>query len=538
MPDFGRIRQTFPSRQYPHGSARHAGLVDAPGLERGRTYRFVLGRDPSPQPIEAGGAAQPGDPFATLVLFAGGALPSSLRALQKDLNGLDGNPLPVERSFVVADGGQIPWTPDNDSLRRNFRLVVTRHRAAGQQPDVLISASTNFDSDTAFLQVIGWDESEGAYQFYDRRDGSWIWAGSSWDALAPGSRGHGPFDSHVNGALNMKELKRPWVHWHSPAARILDSVLAPDDPLRGEPLWVNRSQADEFERAVARPGVQRWTSARMTRCARGGTLTRLPEFMRQVLETSTVNLASSPTSFPALAAASKIQLPLTFFFNSDALIDVLDLDPAVTVPEVDAAVYRETLGQFAVGITDGQFRFDGDTHFVFVVPEPAYEDVHVLQRLLDGGVLSRKLAACLLMVDFCNPVFSPVRSALMRHVPAEASLAAPRAFDDVFIGAVRATDEAGTGGPAEAELLANWDLPDQVWQSAFEDRIRNFLGTVVGGLQAPATFARVFALAESRRREFRKRPLAEFRLTTPITNIPEDAPLLEFAEDGTVREKR
>jgi hypothetical protein len=47
----------------------------------------------------------------------------------------------------------------------------------------------------------------------------------------------------------------------------------------------------------------------------------------------------------------------------------------------------------------------------------------------------------------------------------------------------------------------------------------------------------VFQLAESRRREFRKRPLAEFRLTTPITNIAEDAELLEFAADGTVRPK-
>jgi hypothetical protein len=50
-------------------------------------------------------------------------------------------------------------------------------------------------------------------------------------------------------------------------------------------------------------------------------------------------------------------------------------------------------------------------------------------------------------------------------------------------------------------------------------------------------FAPVFLLAESRRREFRRRPLAEFRLTTPITNIPEDASLLEFSLDATVHEK-
>ena len=31
--------------------------------------------------------------------------------------------------------------------------------------------------------------------------------------------------------------------------------------------------------------------------------------------------------------------------------------------------------------------------------------------------------------------------------------------------------------------------------------------------------------------------LAEFRLTTPVTSIPEDAPLLEFGEDGSIRQK-
>jgi hypothetical protein len=528
------MQQSFPSRQYSHGRARSAGLVARPPLAAG-VYRFVLGRDAAPVLLHAGAADLPRDPFATLVLFGGGPLPASLRSLQAALDALAGQPLPVERSFVVADGGQVAWTPENDTLQRNFRLVITRQGATAQEPDLLISTSTDLDSESAFLQVIGWDDTAGAYQFYDRRQASWIWAGSSWDALAPGSRGHGPFDSHVNGALNMKELKRPWVHWHSQAAMILDSVLAPDDPLRAERLWIGRQQADEFERAVARPGIQRWTSARITRSIRDGKLTRLPEFMRQVLETSTVNLASSPTSSPALAAAPRVMLPLTFFINSDALFNVLELDPGVGVPAVGAAAYREALQQFQVGITDGQFRFEGDTHFLFVVPEPAYEDVYLLEQLLAQRVLSRRLAACLLMVDFCNPVFSPRRSALMRHVPADAALEAAETFDEVFIGAVRASQDAGTGGAAEAELLANWDTPD--WPAAFEARIRAFMAAAGTRLDEPGGFARIFALAESRRREFRTRPLAEFRLTTPVTNIPEDAAPLEFTEDGLVREK-
>ena len=51
------------------------------------------------------------------------------------------------------------------------------------------------------------------------------------------------------------------------------------------------------------------------------------------------------------------------------------------------------------------------------------------------------------------------------------------------------------------------------------------------------TFSKIFELAESRRREFRRRPLAEFRLTTPVTNIPDAAPLLEMDAAGIVRPK-
>ena len=63
------------------------------------------------------------------------------------------------------------------------------------------------------------------------------------------------------------------------------------------------------------------------------------------------------------------------------------------------------------------------------------------------------------------------------------------------------------------------------------------MNAVTATIDEPDRFARIFELAESRRREFRTRPLAEFRLTTPVTSIPEGAPLLEFSEDGSIREK-
>ena len=193
---------------------------------------------------------------------ASGPPPLSLRAV---LAALDATPMTEQRSFVVADGGQVAWSAETADLQRNFRLAIVRQAPGDQQADILISASTDIDSATNFLQVIGWDATAGAFQFYERRFGRWVWAGSAWDALEPGSRGRGPFDSHINGALNMKELKFPWLHWHSPSAAIADAVLAPDDPLRSEPLWTERRLADEFERTVVRPGIARWTDRRFAR---------------------------------------------------------------------------------------------------------------------------------------------------------------------------------------------------------------------------------------------------------------------------------
>lgn len=542
MSEQGRAQHDFPSRQYSYGRGSGAAFADPEAvLDSGGVFRFICGRDRKPAavaPEEGRGLLR--DPFAQLILFSGAAHPLSLRGVLRQLDSLNGDvtkAFPEQRSFVVADGGQIPWTPETNDLHREFRIVITRKRVGSPEADVLISASTNFDSETAFLQVIAWDPGQQAFQFYERRRKAWVWAGNSWDALEPDARGKGPFDSHVNGALNMKELKQPWVNWHSQSASIRDTALAPDDPLRTEALWTGRSPAEDFEVEVARSGIQRWTDARFARATRDGRLQQLPGFMRQVLETTTVNLVSSPVSKARLATAQQIPLPLTFFLNSDALVNVIGLEPAITVPVVPTAIYREMLRRFDVAITDGTHRFAGDTHFVFVVPEPAFEDVVVLERLITLGVLSRRLAACLLMVDFPNAVFSPRRASLLQYTPELAATGNPAAFEQAFIAAIRGSAGSAASGSVEGELLANWQISETQWEREFEQRIERFFASLAPRFATAEGFAGIFELAESRRREFRKRKLAEFRLTTPITNIAENASFLEFTTGGDIRKK-
>lgn len=519
----------FPSRLSPHpmGTPAVIGMAAALGPTAPLpVLRFIVGRDAIPAPLSAEALQDLRDPFARNVLAAG-QRPLTLRALLDVLY-----EVPATVLFVVAEGGQIPWTPETAHLKRGFRLV----NAFGSTEDNLqmfVSSSARFDSESEFLQVLAWDADAGTYRFYDRRNGAWCYAGSSWDALEPDSRGKGPFDSHVNGAINMKELKAPWSHWHSENASIQDHALAPHDPLRAEPLWAKRRGAQDMERLVARPGIARWHNARVARCTRHGALTRLPEFMRHVLGTDTVNLVSSSAESSAVQPEDRVPLPVTFFLNADALVNELGLAPPrpLTVP---GSLYLKCLDRYDVHLSDGRHSIPGDTHFAFLVPEPAHEDQVVLKALLNLGVLSPRFAACLLMVDFPNPVFSARRATLLRHVPAEVEVGSPTAFAQAFVATCEAA-AALEGAAAEREFLEHWDTPEAAWQKVFGARIATYFAALQQQLDTPAGFARLFELAESRRRAFRREPLAEFCLTTPRTNIPEDAPLLELRANGTVQ---
>lgn len=535
-------RYSFPTRQYSYRTASaQAGLfpdAEPPfSFTAGKVFRFILGRTPQPEEMTLAEVNTTlHDPFARFVLGPG-HMPMTLRSLLQTLHEQPGveDEIPDQRSFVVADGGQIPWSQQTQDLRREIRLLVSRGPKT-QTPLLLVSSSTQIDDPSTFLQVIGWDKKNGAYQFYDRREEAWIWAGSSWDALEPDSRGNGPFDSHVNGALNMKEMKLPWIHWHSESASIQDTVLAPDDRLLSETLWTKKSEAQSFETDVAHDGIRRWTDSRFARRTVGGSLTRLPEFLRQVLDTSTVNLIASDSETATLEPGLSMRLPPTFFINFGALSDVLGFNPAPDLT-VDGGTYLKCLEKYAVHLTDGNLSLPGDTHFPFVVPEAAFEDVDILKGLMKTGVLPDKLAACLLMVDFCNPVFSVRRAALLPHVPELATVGASSDFAAHFVAAVEAATRNPNDTSPESEFLRNWRLPDNSWRSEFQERIDMFFAGVKASLASLQLFSPIFELADSRRREFRRRPLAEFKLTTPVTNIPEDAPFLEFTAAGSVRKK-
>ena len=70
------------------------------------------------------------------------------------------------------------------------------------------------------------------------------------------------------------------------------------------------------------------------------------------------------------------------------------------------------LARYDFRLQAGAFSQKGDTFFAFFVPAAAREDVVLLQQLIARGIITKRLAACLMMVDFANPVYSDHRRRL------------------------------------------------------------------------------------------------------------------------------
>jgi hypothetical protein len=139
------------------------------------------------------------------------------------------------------------------------------------------------------------------------------------------------------------------------------------------------------------------------------------------------------------------------------------------------------------------------------------------------------------MVDFPNPVFSTRRQHLMRYVPDQVRLTGEGSdLPSAMVEAIETADPSPPPGSPEREFLDNWSVPEAEWKATFERRIEQYFQALAAKANTEEGFDGFVRLADSRRREFRARPLAEFGLTLPTTNIPKDEPFLQMTEDGTV----
>src|SRR6202035_731248 len=93
--------------------------------------------------------------------------------------------VPSQQVYIIGEAGQIaPTAP----LQRDFRFAVVRGPDLNTA-DLLISTEAIDAPEEPFLQLAAWDDNAGTFNYYMRMGGTWVWAGDSNLALAPGSRG-------------------------------------------------------------------------------------------------------------------------------------------------------------------------------------------------------------------------------------------------------------------------------------------------------------------------------------------------------------
>lgn len=487
-------------------------------------HRFIVGADPVPRALSQAEVRALGDSFASLLLARGRVPRSGEQVLAMIKAAAPANsPLKKHSSFVLGEGSQLASTAESAGVDRTMRFVLTIGTGPNG-PDIMFSVPD--PKLPNLIELMAWDHKQGGFNYYrSTGDGAmWMLAGNSRDAVRDASRHKGVFESHRSGAPLMKELKTPWINWHSPAANIPDTAFAADDPRRTHDWFVNKEPGGglTFEFEAARPAMTRWAKARFAKLrTSGGTVTRPRHFMEQILDSPAVNLVTTHVESKALVPDDQLDLPATFFVDSEGLADVLGLaaPPAFTV---SGRIYAKCLQKFDVRMDDGDgFVAKGDTHFCFLVPERAFEDQVVLREVVDMGLVTRRLAACLLMVDPWNPVFSDRRRALLKHVPATATVKKRKStLSRDMANAILAAAKIAPAGTPEKEFAARWQT-GAGFKAAFNTLLTNYYAALTAKLKTQAGFEAYFRLADDRRRDFRARTrLAEFPLLLPHTNIP------------------
>ena len=494
----------FPTRELPAAMLESASGLEDTGAPK--LLAYIQGIDQHPRVMEDSEVETLGDVFTQNILLKG-PIPHTLQELISAIEGMAApNTLPLRKMFLVAEGGQ--FHINKPTFELNARIVLTWQKSNSDPPDVMLSTVPVLDDDESLLQLIAWSQKDQAFHFFERKNNFWAWAGNSFHALNPLSRGKGPFDSHMNGALVMKELKLPWPHWHSQNSTISRANFAADSEFNTKPPFAVISGAEELE-AIVKTGVRRFLKSRIQSDIKNASFSNLPTYIRQITGPTTVNLTSSGTEFHR-AEKVEVLLPSTFFFDLDGLefafseIDIFNEAIPSEKLELSGALYKKKALQLNMNITSEEgIKLKGDTHFCFLVPERAFEDIEAAKQLVEQKIISAKLFTCILLVDFSNPVDSDNRSELLQYCPE--SIPMQGGLDETWVQKITAANK-GEGTP-EAEFLSYWNDPNLVDRAGKE--LRAYFNNIQQQLADESYVEKLIRLAEYRKGVFRRRKFEE-----------------------------
>jgi len=512
------------------------GALRAAEGDQDSLVRFVVDSGEPPKPLSSEEISQLGDPLAKGP-FASGLFPRTAQGVLDMIDQTIPNVAPADSqaSFIVGEGSQLPANNPGAGMRT---FLVTRTREANAGPEIIVAAQT--PEGEGLIEVMAWDDSADGFNYYQTTPGQpWILAGNSADALRDGSAGAGPFESHPSGNAIMKELRLPWIHWKSFRAPVPPAV----SPQIAAHPWFNDAIGAETFEAQIQDSVRRWNRIRLDRALTEGLVRDAPRLLQSFFATPTVNLISADIEWSKVmrGEVDSFAAPIAFFLNAHCLQGICGLKlPEPDKLQVQSVAYRDALAEHEVTLREGGeplIPAPSDTHFAFLVPEPAFEDTELLALAApkagdpdEGTLLSRRLIACALMVDFPNPVLSERRAALAGHVtddtPADG-------FSQRLGDSIAGSPQAGQDGTPEAEFAELWNAGEG-WKDLAQERINSYGEAIKNLLARPDGGREVFRLAQSRREQVNDMPIhseVDFLFATPPTPLGQ---MLRMSPDAQV----
>ncbi|ERF76404.1 hypothetical protein EPUS_06962 [Endocarpon pusillum Z07020] len=511
--------------------------------------------------------------------------------------------------FCAADGGFIQWVPEKSSwLSQEVRFVA--FISSDDQPfqdrsdkswTLCIVGSSALKSTTAFLQVASWDTK--TFRFYERNpvqnnqfqtpDGynriGWIFQGMSTNAFEQETAYLGPWNGHVNGALVMKELHKPWLHWitdnNNFVTRLSDKnqedfLAAPYlTDQSAKTIFSGVSSAESME-IIVENGVSKWYNQRRAMDFLDSAKkplnrpSNVKRWMSHLLLTTTTNIV------PASSLNEQSFAPANHFYDEEMLsqysktglmegIDIPDFlfrptDYDKASQKLGLALLQDVEGPAPPGYTllslpegtlgGGKITGSYDTTAfielqtgegeggMFTILQPSYEDaqgVLKMQSIKPGiGLVSAATFNALMMVDFWNPIYSWRRGVLMQYLPEQTSYdSASKTYDleSQLIANVKKSHsfKSGDTESPEHQFISLLDVKLEDMRS----RIKRYFDNVVTRLNTLDGMIDYLTLAESRRRIFRPVPLNEFGPTLPyaVKYGHEQGARFEMTENGEIQ---
>ncbi len=515
------------------------GLLEDPEQVPPNFIRWIGGLDQTPVAITPEMAARDlQDPFGEALLSQTNILPADVETVLKMLGepDLPDTALSDQTVYIVSASGQITVEQAPDLPRRPRAVILRRDDRA--QEAVFVAPSMN---QLGTLEVMGWDAQKGLFNYYERvlldpsgPQFAWIWRGDSSHAWRDETRDHSCFVCHRSGEVNMKELRVPWQNWHSQSATIKPESIPADSPLRLNPIFAIEPPSsflrggDEFER-VTNQWIAKSNKTRVDRIENGEL--DVLHAVRPFFETSTAQLISSVEQSSA-NSNEPITFPAAMFVDQRGFSDIGELfcdgfsefAKKIKMPRDD---YREGLTTLGFRLTAGG-SFDerpGDTYFAMTTSEVPRVDFDAINQMVLGGLISKRTATNLMLIDLENPVYSPVRSWIFEHLRTTLMVEEDTGLDQAVTMALAALDVRTTPQVVRLELT-EFSARDALSSTAFETaackRLDNFLGSVARNFEEGSGLEYI-RLVGSRHKALLSSDhasLVESPLLLPVSDVP------------------